>query len=491
MTELAINEDSGSINLSFRSLSSIPDKLWEFQHIHKLVLAGNPLTSIPQHLSKLTNLQTLNCGSCELTSFPTPAVPYLQSLTYLNLSGNQITEVPENLGKLVGLTEVLLGTNCISRLPNSFGDLENLTILKLGKCKFEEFPPCIGRLKQLKELQLSENSITGPIPSYIYQLPNLESLDLGYNKIDALLGEDLMTCSGSELDAFFCLPMAKLRVLTLNDNFLQTIPPHTISNFTSLQVLQLSFNKLTSLPDDIALMQSLVMIDISSNSISELHPEWGQLMNLSSLDVSYNDLATIPDTFTNLQSLRVFTVLGNNMQEIPPICQTLADRGVRVRFNDASSIPNSIIPGLFLGGVSAARDKYTLKRLGIKRVLTVAEIDPLHAGEFVYKVVRVDDHADQDLSAFFEECRQFISGGIQDGGVLVHCAAGVSRSATMVIMYVMAVRHLSILKRACDVAKLTNVRCLHNVPTISFVEPYIVFSKPRAYVFIIYLFILL
>ncbi len=40
--------------------------------------------------------------------------------------------------------------------------------------------------------------------------------------------------------------------------------------------------------------------------------------------------------------------------------------------------------------------------------------------DFVYKVVRVDDHADQDLTVFFEECRKFIEDGILAGGVLVH-----------------------------------------------------------------------
>ncbi len=71
-----------------------------------------------------------------------------------------------------------------------------------------------------------------------------------------------------------------------------------------------------------------------------------------------------------------------------------------MRANDENLIPNNILPGLyfyltlcsyliyllglFLGGVVAARDKYTLKRLGIRHILTVAEIDPLYA-EVLYQ----------------------------------------------------------------------------------------------------------
>jgi len=181
------------------------------------------------------------------------------------------------------------------------------------------------------------------------------------------------------------------------------------------------------------------MLDVSVNKISAVPDEWSQLHGLQSLDLSYNDISSIPLAYGNFPSLKIFSVIGNNFDGLPPPCRTLSLQGCRIRYNQEDVLPNEIVPGLYLGGVAAARDKYNLRRLGITNILTVAEIDPIYPEEFNYKVVRIDDHADQDLGVFFDECIDFIEEGRSKGGVLVHCAAGISRSATVVISYIMTV----------------------------------------------------
>jgi len=56
--------------------------------------------------------------------------------------------------------------------------------------------------------------------------------------------------------------------------------------------------------------------------------------------------------------------------------------------------------------------------------------------EFDYKLIIVDDTAESDLLSSFDECVDFIRSGAEKGyATLVHCAAGISRSATICIAY--------------------------------------------------------
>lgn len=55
-----------------------------------------------------------------------------------------------------------------------------------------------------------------------------------------------------------------------------------------------------------------------------------------------------------------------------------------------------------------------------------------------YLVVPAEDHPDFDLRQFFVPCVRFIRTAIAAGErILVHCHAGVSRSATIVLLYLM------------------------------------------------------
>lgn len=94
---------------------------------------------------------------------------------------------------------------------------------------------------------------------------------------------------------------------------------------------------------------------------------------------------------------------------------------------------------LYLGSVGAAYTKNILKSHKITHILTVCDcLPPKFPGEFEYKVVSVADDPSVKLIMHFRECLEFIHGAISGGGtVLVHCFAGVSRSATIVIAYLM------------------------------------------------------
>ncbi|XP_042370482.1 dual specificity protein phosphatase 19-like, partial [Plectropomus leopardus] len=81
----------------------------------------------------------------------------------------------------------------------------------------------------------------------------------------------------------------------------------------------------------------------------------------------------------------------------------------------------------------------------VSHVLNVAYgVDNLFADQLVYKTLQVLDLPETDITSYLEECGSFIDQAReQDGVVLVHCNAGVSRSSSIVIGYLMLREGLS------------------------------------------------
>ena len=108
---------------------------------------------------------------------------------------------------------------------------------------------------------------------------------------------------------------------------------------------------------------------------------------------------------------------------------------------DIENHPTSqVLPYLFLGNMRDASDAEELRRLGIKFVLNVTAKPPVYAPEpdIVYKQLEASDDGVQNLKQFFEEAFEFIDRAkASSNGVLIHCQAGVSRSPTIAVAYLM------------------------------------------------------
>ena len=100
---------------------------------------------------------------------------------------------------------------------------------------------------------------------------------------------------------------------------------------------------------------------------------------------------------------------------------------------------NEIIKGLFLGDHVAAENKYILSRQGITHILTIGNgLYPKFPQKYSYKWISELDSPTANLKQHFAACHRFINNAFSVGGrVLVHCYAGISRSATIVISYLM------------------------------------------------------
>ncbi|NXW50377.1 DUS19 phosphatase, partial [Nyctiprogne leucopyga] len=93
----------------------------------------------------------------------------------------------------------------------------------------------------------------------------------------------------------------------------------------------------------------------------------------------------------------------------------------------------------------AAHDLETMKKYKVTHVLNVAYgVQNAFLNDFTYKNISILDLPETDITSYFPECFEFIEKAkIQDGVVLVHCNAGVSRAAAVVIGFLMNSERLS------------------------------------------------
>lgn len=110
-------------------------------------------------------------------------------------------------------------------------------------------------------------------------------------------------------------------------------------------------------------------------------------------------------------------------------------------------LPSTIIKGkLYLSCASIAGKKHLIDHYGIRGVISLGGFFEhvtytIHPDPVDYHFVFIDDKEHEPIELEFKGCIDFINK--TDGPVLVHCMAGVSRSATIVIAYLMAENNMS------------------------------------------------
>ncbi len=98
-----------------------------------------------------------------------------------------------------------------------------------------------------------------------------------------------------------------------------------------------------------------------------------------------------------------------------------------------------IIDGLYIGSESNAKNLEELSSEQIRYIVNVTSHVPLyHSEQFQYCHLPADDTQKQNLLEYFDRAYSFIRNAIENNGkVLVHCVAGISRSPAIVIGFLM------------------------------------------------------
>lgn len=108
--------------------------------------------------------------------------------------------------------------------------------------------------------------------------------------------------------------------------------------------------------------------------------------------------------------------------------------------DDAYNPMHEIEPGLYLGSMDAGRDESLLREKAVTHVLGILDnffCMPKFEG-ITYFRVEMADSFQSNIENHLPAVLEFIEQARKEGhNVLVHCAAGISRSASFVIAYMM------------------------------------------------------
>ncbi|KAI8010548.1 Receptor-like protein 6 [Camellia lanceoleosa] len=392
--------------LSSNNLSGVVDldKLLKLKNLISLDLSYNGLSlNINNSVnSTLTNFDTIQLASCNLSEFPN----FLREqarLSYLDLSNNKIHgEVPKwlfNVGKdslySLNLSHNLLTS--LERLPWTNLQLIDLHsnllrgplpvppnttyIFSISNNKLSgEIPPLICSLSSLQVLDLSNNSFSGLIPQCLGNLSNSFSvLNLGINSFSGTFTATFtkgnllrnLNLNGNQIEGQVprsLLNCKYLEILDLGKNKINDTFPHWLETLTELQVLVLRFNMFhghigTSKIKGKHPFPKLRIIDISCNEFTGLLPtnyikQFGAMMNIDEHvklkymgQQYYQDSVVVVIKGYEIQFSRILTVFSiidfsrNKFQgEIPKSIGRLNSlRGLNLSHNNLEGhIPTSL-----------------------------------------------------------------------------------------------------------------------------------------------------
>ena len=325
-----LNQDKEQLYLDFGSLDLQQTKLLlnllsEHPDIQKRVgvleIEIQDSKQLPPVITQLSNLTHFTLYSNSITSLPS-SFTQLTQLTRLNLGGTaELTTLPNNIGQLQELRELVLPWD-YGAIPPSLFDLKNLEVLDLGQPNISTLPKEIGQLQQLKKLTLYAD--IKELPEEFYQLKQLEYLELEV---------ELSTFSPA------IGQLKQLKILLLDAPL--TALPKEFGILQQLQKLEFYKPKFESIPAVIGKNKQLIELYIDA-PITTLPSELSHLKNLQTLTLVGSKLTSIPDHIGQLKSLKALTIYGPTPSIPSSIAQLKNLEELDLSENKIKTIPEEI-----------------------------------------------------------------------------------------------------------------------------------------------------
>lgn len=287
--------------------------------LHTLVVFNNSLTSLPSlqaltyldvACNSLTNVDCLN--TMQHLQYCNISYNYISTLNLscpnlelLIISGNQMTSLSLNCSKLTHLVANLneltslpiipsiqfieVVENKITCIPDAIDSCRYLTHLNVYRNKLVRISTCINKCP-LKVLNVSQNDIT----ELYLNIPSLVELYLG----------------GNQFINLSLYNMIDLQVLKLSYCFLYDVPPHFYTEMPNLIHANLDFNGIVSIDSAIKNWTRLKTLDLGFNCLNNVPDELIHLP-LNYLDLTCNYLEKIPNELYSVPNL---SLKGNSVE---------------------------------------------------------------------------------------------------------------------------------------------------------------------------------
>ncbi|KAD5508793.1 hypothetical protein E3N88_16496 [Mikania micrantha] len=331
------------LHLPYNRLNgTVSEKVWELPKLQIFFVSSNSLTgAISEKIgkSKLLNLDLSN-NSLEGVRFGAQ-VSNLSDITSIVLSSCKLgPHFPKWIQSLKDLTYLdIANTNISDTIPEEFWNTwpSQLTHLNLS------FNNITGKVTNLlsnfnpdcktSRVDLSSNNFYGPIP---YVSSSVEWLDLSRNKfyggisfLCQLVGGSLSFLDLSNNSLTGPIPnclwnLRNLKVLNLGQNNLSGRLPASLEHMINLEVLYLYNNSYSGeLPISLKNCTKLILLELSGNKFSGHMPLWigEKLLGLYVLGLASNYfVGTIPIQFCQLVNLRILDLSMNNLHGTIPLC---------------------------------------------------------------------------------------------------------------------------------------------------------------------------
>ncbi|XP_061346769.1 probable LRR receptor-like serine/threonine-protein kinase At1g06840 isoform X2 [Gastrolobium bilobum] len=244
---------------------SIPKEIGNIKTLKLLLLSGNHLRGLlPEELGYLPVLDRMQIDQNNITGSIPSSFANLNSTQHFHMNNNSLSgQIPPKLSRLGSLLHLLLDNNKLSGyLPSELSEMPSLKILQLDNNNFggNSIPDSYVNMSKLLKLSLRNCNLQGPIPD-LSRIPDLGYLDLSFNQ----LNESILSKKLSE----------NITTIDLSNNKLTGTIPSYFSGLPHLQKLSLANNSLSgNIPSNIWQNKTnateMLLLDMQNNQLTSI-----------------------------------------------------------------------------------------------------------------------------------------------------------------------------------------------------------------------------